>query len=63
MKDKLPEAANMRKISWNDELAKLAEMWASQCSSSLENIRTVLDEDNDVINTFIFVLLDCDCLI
>ena len=62
MKDKLPEAANMRKISWSDELAKLAEMWAAQCSSSLENIRTVHGEDNDVINIFIFVLLDCIAL-
>ena len=46
MEDKgVPQAANMRRITWSDELAKLAQMWASQCSTSLENIRTVLDND------------------
>jgi len=47
LSDKVPEAANMRKIFWSDELARLAEMWASQCSSSLENIRSVLGEDEE----------------
>ena len=57
MSDKVPEAANMRKIFWSDELARLAEMWASQCSSSLENIRSVLGEDEEVNHASHFHLL------
>ncbi len=26
------KAANMRELRWNDELAKVAQRWADQCS-------------------------------
>ncbi len=29
---KLPKAANMRKLVWNDDLAVVAQKWADQCS-------------------------------
>merc|ERR1712098_240308 len=38
----LPVATNMRKISWNDELARIAQMWAVQCNMELDYYRTAL---------------------
>ena len=32
----------MRKLSWEPELARLAEMWAAQCSSQHEAVRRVI---------------------
>ena len=26
-----PEAANMRQLTWDNELAKVAQRWANQC--------------------------------
>merc|ERR1712098_101059 len=35
----LPVATNMRKISWDDELARIAQMWAMQCEMELDYVR------------------------
>ena len=32
----------MRKLTWDSELARLAEMWAAQCSSEHEAVRKVI---------------------
>ena len=45
MRADLPTAADMRKLSWSSELARLAEMWAAQCSSEHEVVRKVLIDD------------------
>ena len=37
--DGLPAATNMREIIWDDELASLAELWASQCPSTIDPVR------------------------
>ena len=49
-----PKAANMRKIIWNDELARLAERWATQCKPTLEHIRRVLIDNVEVEVTINF---------
>lgn len=34
--EKLPKAIDMKKISWNQDLAKIAQSWAKQCKSTKE---------------------------
>lgn len=41
----LPTASNMMKVEWDEELARIAERWASQCPSDLETLRTVIYPD------------------
>lgn len=36
-----PSAANMREISWDDELATVAQRWADQCSFGHDSCRSV----------------------
>merc|ERR1719474_2163465 len=38
----------MRKISWNDELARIAQMWAVQCNMELDYYRTALIDGGQV---------------
>jgi len=38
----VPAASNMREVTWDKELARLAELWASQCVSNIETNRKVL---------------------
>ena len=42
----LPPSSNMRQVSWDTELAALAQMWALQC-------REVTLEDEDLRRAFI----------
>ena len=42
----LPSSSNMRQVSWDTELATLAQMWALQC-------REVTLEDEDLRRAFI----------
>ena len=42
----LPASSNMRQVSWDTELATLAQMWALQC-------REVTLEDEDLRRAFI----------
>ena len=35
----IPGASNMREITWDEELADLAELWASQCPSIIDPVR------------------------
>merc|ERR1712198_728629 len=44
----LPAAANMRKISWDDELARIAQLWALQCNMELDNVRIALIDKLEV---------------
>ena len=43
----LPTASNMLKVEWDDELARIAERWASQCPTELETLRTVIYSDDN----------------
>lgn len=36
-----PSAANMRRLEWDEELAVIAEVWASQCSPTHDRCRDV----------------------
>ena len=44
----IPAASNMREITWDQELAHLAELWAAQCPSSIDPVRKVLS-NGDVV--------------
>ena len=44
----LPPAEDMRKLSWDPELASLAEMWAAQCSSEHEAVRKVIIDGEEL---------------
>ena len=50
--DGIPAASNMREITWDDELADLAEIWASQCYSVIDPKRKVLFGDQAVAVSF-----------
>ena len=49
----IPAASNMRKVTWDNELADLAEIWASQCVSVIDTKRKVLFGDQAVSVSFI----------
>lgn len=51
--DGVPAASNMRKVTWDDELANLAELWASQCVSIIETNRKALLGGEEVAVSFI----------
>merc|ERR1712106_1010834 len=38
-----PGASNMRKLTWNDELAEIAQRWAGQCSFGHDETRNLCD--------------------
>merc|ERR1711892_1108773 len=38
-----PGASNMRKFTWNDELAEIAQRWAGQCSFGHDETRNLCD--------------------
>ena len=38
-----PEAANMRKMVWNNELEAIAQRWADQCRRGHDKERDMLD--------------------
>ena len=49
----IPAASNMREVTWDNELADLAELWASQCFSVIDTKRKVLIGDKAVSVSFI----------
>ena len=51
--DSIPAASNMREVTWDNELADLAELWASQCVSVIDTMRKVLFGDQAVSVSFI----------
>ena len=51
--DSIPIASNMREVTWDNELADLAELWASQCFSVIDTQRKVLFGDQPVSVSFI----------
>merc|ERR1712059_109509 len=42
-KGEQPQAANMKKMSWNDELAEIAQRWTDQCIFGHDNNRNLCD--------------------
>ena len=38
----IPAATNMREVTWDEELASIAELWASQCASIIDPVRIAL---------------------
>jgi len=40
-------AENMRKIVWNDELARIAQIWAIQCTKELDYVRIAILDDGE----------------
>ena len=48
----IPVASNMREVTWDNELADLAEIWASQCYSVIDPKRKVLFGDQAVAVSF-----------
>ena len=48
----IPAASNMREITWDDELADLAEIWASQCYSVIDPKRKALFGNQQVSVSF-----------
>ena len=51
--DGIPAASNMREVTWDEELADLAELWASQCFSIIDTQRKVLLGGKEVAVSFI----------
>ena len=51
-----PTAANMRKLSWNDELETVAQRWADQCRSGQDEIRNLCDGTTVGQNIFLATL-------
>ena len=49
----VPVASNMREVTWDNELADLAEIWASQCISVIDPMRKVLFGKKKVAVSFI----------
>ena len=39
----IPAASNMREVTWDQELAHLAELWAAQCPSSIDPVRKAIN--------------------
>ena len=48
-----PGASNMRKLVWNDEVEKIAQRWADQCSFGHDNERSLCDGTSSGQNSFI----------
>ena len=48
-----PGAANMQKLSWNDELETVAQRWADQCRSGQDEIRNLCDGTSVGQNIFV----------
>ena len=51
-----PGAANMWKLSWNDELETVAQRWADQCRSGQDEIRNLCDGTTVGQNIFLATL-------
>ena len=47
----------MREISWDQELAHLAELWAAQCPSSIDPVRKAIN-NGDVEEVRFIILFD-----